>query len=92
MTKEQIYDDQIFPLMKQIIAICEEHKIAMIADFALSDEDLEDLKCTTALLAEEFDPPDEMLHALEILRPKPKSPITLTTTHADGSTTVHTIL
>jgi hypothetical protein len=30
---EKIYDEQIFPLMEQIIAICKEHKIPMVASF-----------------------------------------------------------
>lgn len=31
---EAVYDEQISPLMTQIIAICKEHKIPMIASFA----------------------------------------------------------
>lgn len=31
MNKEQVYDEKIAPLMTQIIAICQEHKIAMLA-------------------------------------------------------------
>ena len=43
MTKEEVYDSQISPLMAQIISICKEHKIAMLADFTL-DEDLGDAR------------------------------------------------
>lgn len=32
--KEEIYDAQIAPLMEQIIAICSEHQIPMLASFA----------------------------------------------------------
>lgn len=92
MTKEQIYDEKISPLMRQIIEICEEHKIAMIADFALPDEEQDSLKCTTVLLGEETDPPEEMLRAMDILRPKRRSPLMITTEHADGSKTVTAIL
>lgn len=31
--KETVYDEQINPLMAQIIAICKEHKIPMVASF-----------------------------------------------------------
>lgn len=38
-TKETIYDEQINPLMAQILAICKEHNIEMVASFALDDGD-----------------------------------------------------
>ncbi len=81
--KEKIYDEQIFPLMKQIMTICKEHRIAMLADFMLDD----DLKCTSALLDKKYSPGDSQLKALEILRPS-SNPIIITeriTTNADGS-------
>lgn len=49
-TKEQVYDADIFPLMKQIIDICHAHKIAMVASFAIPSEDDPALQCDTALL------------------------------------------
>ncbi len=64
--KEKIYDEQINPLMAQIIGICKEHKIAVVASFALAREDDEDkegnigLMCTTALTTEEFEPPQAL--------------------------------
>jgi hypothetical protein len=64
--KEQIYDAQVAPMMAQIIAICKENKIAMLADFALDD----DLKCMTALLSEEFAPSENQLKALQLLSPR----------------------
>lgn len=66
MSKESVYDKQINPLMAQIIAICREHKIAMICDFALDD----DLRCTSALLSDDFAPVDGQLEAYELFRPK----------------------
>ena len=33
MNKEEIYDEQISPLMQKIISVCREHGIAMIASF-----------------------------------------------------------
>lgn len=56
MNKEQIYDEKISPLMKQIIAICKEHGIAMLMDFAVghdgegpNGQDCTDLRCSSLL-------------------------------------------
>lgn len=70
---ERVYDEQIFPLMAQIIAICKEHKMPMLADFSLGFDECseEDLKCTTALLSDDFGPPENMLRALTMLRTPP---------------------
>ena len=62
--KEKVYDDQISPLMAQIIAICKQHKISLVADFGLDD----DLHCTSALLAEEYAPSDKQIRALNTLK------------------------
>lgn len=43
--KEQVYDEQIAPLMTQIIEICRAHKIKMHASFELDG----DMMCTTNL-------------------------------------------
>ncbi len=48
MTKEQVYDEQINPLVTQITAICKEHGINTHATFFLDDE----LLCTTHLKLE----------------------------------------
>jgi hypothetical protein len=47
--KEPIYDEQIAPLMTEIIRIAKEHEIPMLASFQLSDGDEEDgpLMCST---------------------------------------------
>lgn len=70
--KEAIYDEQISPLMQEIIRICKEHKIAMLAEFALGYPEGQEsqLKCTTILLEDEFDPTPEQMQALEIIKPK----------------------
>lgn len=48
--QETTYDAQIAPLMAQIIAICKEHQIPMIASFAYRrDKNDEYDLCTTAL-------------------------------------------
>lgn len=38
-SREQVYDEKIEPLMKQIIAICEEHEIPIVAQFQYDDSD-----------------------------------------------------
>lgn len=70
--KEKIYDEQINPLMAQIIEICKANKIAMICDFALGFEDGDDnqLKCLSAILEDDCEPSPEMLKAYECLRPR----------------------
>jgi len=46
--KEEIYDDQISPLMTKIIDICQSNNIAYICSFALNDEEEGDpLLCTS---------------------------------------------
>ena len=64
--KEQIYDERIAPLMKQIIATCKEYKIAFLADFSLDD----DLHCTSADLRDDHEPAENQLKAFELLKPK----------------------
>jgi hypothetical protein len=45
--KEQVYDEQIAPLMDSIIKLAQEHGIAMLATFAIPTEANPDLVCTT---------------------------------------------
>jgi hypothetical protein len=73
MTKEQVYDDEISPLMAQIIDICKRHKIAMLADFCLDAK--EGLKCTTSLLDDEYEHTPEMKEALRYVRPRASVPV-----------------
>lgn len=71
--KEAVYDEKIFPLMEQILNICNEHKIAMLADFALgkvSPDDGRQLKCTSFLLEGPFETEPEMVAAAQMLRPR----------------------
>lgn len=55
MNKEQVYDEKIVPLMQQIIEVCQEHNIGMIADFEIPDDEDSDLwgwGCTSVLPSE----------------------------------------
>lgn len=79
--KETIYDEQIEPLMAEIIRICKEHKIAMLADFALgADEDGDDLFCSTQILTDDCEPPAKYWAAAKHLRPKAASVVAITCT------------
>lgn len=56
MNKEEIYDEQISPLMQNIIGVCREYGIAMIASFNIAHdgegpngEDCARLTCTSHL-------------------------------------------
>jgi hypothetical protein len=83
--KEAIYDEQINPLMAQIIEICNSHHIPVVAQFALGtpEGDESQLLCTTQLLEEAYEPTDEQLKAANILMGK--RPLTmLTVRDGDG--------
>jgi hypothetical protein len=90
---EDVYDEQISPLMSQIIAICNKHKIANVASFALDeDDDGQRLLCTTCNIKDEVQPPAKFEECVEILYRRPLAVMTVETTHADGSKTIVAIL
>lgn len=72
LSKEEAYDELIYPLMDQIIQICQEHKIANICSFSIGEEDegTEGMCCTTCLISPEYDTPEKYLKALSIIYPK----------------------
>ncbi|ALX94836.1 hypothetical protein AV650_15315 [Serratia fonticola] len=47
---ENVYDEQISPLMQQIIAICREHNMPMIASFAFENCKDRGIGCCTTVL------------------------------------------
>lgn len=51
LTKEQIHDQKISPLVNQIIAICKENNINSLLSFSLDD----DLMCTSFIPADKED-------------------------------------
>lgn len=75
MTKEQAYDDQISPLMTEIIRICGEHKISFVASFALgkdpNDED-SDMLCTSCALEKERETPPAFREAYRAIMDGPR--------------------
>ena len=90
MTKEQVYDEQISPLMQQIIAICNEHKIANVMTFSL-DHDT-GLLCTTVNIEQETNPPELFQCIVDQLLPPQQSPMMVTVDHGDGTKTITAIL
>ncbi|RPJ12112.1 MAG: hypothetical protein EHM36_00115 [Deltaproteobacteria bacterium] len=64
MSKEEVYDAEIFPLMGKIIEICKRAKIPVLANFKLEG----DLQVTTAVLPEEYEPSKDQLMALSLFR------------------------
>lgn len=55
-TREEIYDEEISPLMTKIIQVCKDAGIPMVCDFALDDDWVEGeddpprLHCTTSIV------------------------------------------
>jgi len=88
MSKENVYDEQISPLVHQIIDICKEHNIALLLSAQLEDEDERRLYCTTILPGDDDVSDEKFVQALSIIRPPSRSAMHITTTHADGSQTL----
>ena len=68
MNKEEVYDTLISPHMEEIIKTCKEHKIAMVAQFAIPNESDPDLCCTSALTTKEYHAPPHMTEACSLLK------------------------
>lgn len=66
--KSEIYKDQISPLMKQIIDICQEHHIAFVASFAVPSATSPGLECVSGNLKEECNPPPHLVCALGLIK------------------------
>ena len=52
VNKEKIYDERINPLMAQIIELCKQNGIAMVASFAIPNDDDPNIRCTSHLADE----------------------------------------
>jgi hypothetical protein len=87
MTKEEIYDQQISPLMAKIIECCREHKIAFVATYSLSSQDDEGLQCTSALPEDDCEPPEHYLAAMRLIYGRARNPLMVTTRDASGKVT-----
>lgn len=78
MNKEQIYDEQVEPLMAKIIEICKANKIAMVATYAIPNDEDPNLRCTTALVDETGERPHDLQRALLAVRPPAPAVVALT--------------
>lgn len=80
--KEAVYDAEINPLMAQIIAICQEHGIAMLASFAIPTPESDSLRCTSALPDESGNTPEDFLRARRAIQ-SPAQSFAFTIIHGD---------
>lgn len=96
MNKEQVYDNEISPLMLQIIGICRAHGIAMMASFDLSHdgegpngEDCSSLVCSSLLPDGDGEPNPAFAQANAFIRRghRPAS-MMITTEHGDSTKTM----
>lgn len=88
-SKEDVYDEKISPLMQQIIAICKEHNIPMVALFQYADsEENGPAFCKTTLPIEGF--ASDKIRELS-RRMAPERPVVLAeaaVTNPDGSKSI----
>ena len=100
MNKEQAYDSLISPLMLQIISICKDQGIAMMASFDIAHdgedpngEDCSGLICTSLLPDGDGEPNQTFMQANALIRRgRRPSPMMITTDHSDGSKTMTAII
>lgn len=85
---EKVYDEQIYPLMDEILKICKEHKMPVLASFMYQrTEEDGDGFCTSFLsFTEERKPPKKLYNAFHIIKNEAKlSGTKITVTKADGT-------
>jgi len=94
MTKEQIYDEQINPLMAQILEICTAHNIAMAASFAIPNDEDDHLCCSSKRPDETGKFPHLIgkLAAVIDREIRGREPTMMTTVDADGRKTMLAII
>ena len=92
---EQVYDDQIAPLMTQIIEICKTHTLPMFATFLYGndiDDDEGGKLCTTSLLFKERLIPEEMLDLPKVIMPQSSPALRIRVTDKTGAVTQETVI
>jgi hypothetical protein len=100
MNKEQIYDAQISPLMRQIIEICQENGIAMMASFDIAHdgegpngEDCSNLLCTSLVPDGDGNHNKMFAGCVTFLRRGGRAaPMMITTESGDGSKTMTAVI
>ncbi|EAM3159465.1 hypothetical protein NJB71_001253 [Salmonella enterica] len=68
---ESVYDEKINPLMQQIIAICKEHHMPMVASFAYEHCEEKGRCCCTTTLTFEGRHIKEFAEATSVIRGNP---------------------
>lgn len=91
MNKEEVYDEEIGPLMQNIIKICKDNGIAVVVNFAIPTDEDEDLQVLTNLPDENGKVPESHAAAVRAIRPSSSAPM-ITVTHADGSKEITAII
>lgn len=90
---EAVYDAEIFPLMKQVIEICQKHNLPMFATFMyVSDDEQGEGFCTSTVLPKERPIPEKMLDLPQIMMSRRVRPLNIKVTKADGSVEMTTVL
>lgn len=83
--REDVYDNQISPLMTEIIRICKEHDIPMVASFQYDDRESDGAAlCTTVILNQDPKPCEGLLNASRALLARKSSMTMLTVRDGDG--------
>lgn len=80
--KEQVYDEQIHPLMAQILDICGKHGIAMIASFSIPTPEEDDLCCTSMMPNETGENDPSHVQAWRLLQGELLAAVAMTLTKA----------
>lgn len=65
---ESVYDEKISPLLNQIIAICNEHKMPMIASFAYEHSEEKGTCCCSTNLVFEGRHINQFARAVSVIR------------------------
>lgn len=100
MNKEQVYDEQISPLMLQILDICKAQGIAMMASFDIAHdgegpngEDCSGLLCSSLLPDGNDEPNPLFMRANDLIRRGGRpAPMMFTTENGDGSKTMTAVI
>lgn len=94
MTTEQIYDEQISPLMTEIIKLTKEHKIGIVAQFCVRGENGETLRVNTVIHDKETDDDDlhKEIRQVVLRQMRGTQPFTIRVEKGDGSQEIHTYL
>jgi len=85
MNKEEAYDALIHPLMAQIIGICKERGIAMLATFAIPTDADDGLCCTSCLPDQTGELPRHIESAKRLITRGECPAFAITITKGDGA-------